>query len=154
MAQDINFQTLYLFHARITLQSTISQDHNTSHFWLKFQLFRPWLGIWNDLQRGTFFTHIKTQSCSPEPEEYKYKHHLKFLRPDELNSKNKWLVKSGSEPCAHSSTNGFFIWCEGFVSSSASVTWKFEYSINLRWQKFLEMFLSCDGAENRWALVL
>lgn len=63
-----------------------------------------------------FFTHIKTQSCSPEPEEYKYKHHLKFLRPDELNSKNKWLVKSGSEPCAHSFTKWVFHLVGRFLS--------------------------------------
>lgn len=102
-----------VFHARITQQNTICLDHNTSHLWLMLQLFRPRLGIWSDLQRGTFFTHIKTLSCSPEPEEYKYKHHLKFLHPDELNSKNKWwLVNSGTEPFAHSFSNGFFICCE------------------------------------------
>lgn len=101
-----------VFHARITPTKHHLPDHNTSHLWLMLQLFRPRLGIWNDLQRGTFFTHIKTRSCSPEPKKYNYKHHLKFLRPDELNSKNKWLVKSGTEPFAHSSSNGLFICCE------------------------------------------
>lgn len=72
--------------------SVFLEDPNT----VKLQLFRPWLGIWNDLQRGPFFTHIKTQTCSLEPEEHKYKHHLTFLRQHELNSKNKWLVKSGT----------------------------------------------------------
>lgn len=105
-----------VFHARITQQNTICQEFNTSHLWLMLQLFPPRLGVRNDLQQGTFFTHIKTPSCSPEPEEYKYKHHLKFLRPDELNSKNKWLVESGTQPPANSFTMDFSSAVKIFVS--------------------------------------
>ena len=59
-----NLWALYFIHA-YQLNRKSPFPRITTRRWLKLQQLRPRLGIRSDLQRGTFFTRIKTRSCSP-----------------------------------------------------------------------------------------